>query len=93
MTGEERLASHGYKLVTRAEFDAAADVPAGMREIAARVLVRWGGDFVAYDPAGGDDGWLLIDDDRDQVIGETIEHLGRAPAEPAPAPAAQGSLF
>lgn len=89
----EIIASHGYKLVTRAEFDAATDVPAGMREIAARVLARWGGDFVAYDPACGDDGWLLIDDDRDQVIGETIEHLGRAPAEPEPIPEPQGSLF
>ncbi len=90
------IAAAGYKLVTWPEFQAATDVPAGMREVADRVFARWGGDFVCYDPAGGDGGWLIIDDDRDQVIGETIEHLGRQveqPTEPElPAPA-QASLF
>ncbi|MCW2195062.1 hypothetical protein AB7M45_007835 [Bradyrhizobium elkanii] len=92
MASAQLLIAAGFRVTTRAEFDAATDVPAGMRLVATRIFKRWGGDFVVYDPAGGDDGWLLIDYDRDQIIGETIEHLGRlAPPEP-PAPA-QGSLF
>ncbi|UFX42098.1 hypothetical protein HAP47_0022825 [Bradyrhizobium sp. 41S5] len=88
---EQILTAAGFKIVTRAGFDAATDVPAAVRLVAERIFKRWGGDFVVYDPAGGDDGWLLIDDDRDQIIGETVEHLGRLKPEP-PAPA-QGSLF
>ncbi|MHC2251008.1 hypothetical protein ACVILK_000700 [Bradyrhizobium embrapense] len=91
MNAEQIIASAGIKVVTRAEFDAATDVPAGVRLVADRLFKRWGGHFVVYDPAGGDDGWLLIDDDREQIIGETVEHLGRLKPEP-PAPA-QGSLF
>ncbi|PDT77202.1 hypothetical protein [Bradyrhizobium sp. C9] len=91
MNAEQIIAAAGLKIATRAEFDAESDVPAGVRLLAARIFKRWGGDFVVYDPAGGDDGWLLIDDDRDQIIGETVEHLGRLEPEP-PAPA-QGSLF
>lgn len=92
---EKILAEAGYKIVTRAQFDAATDVPAGMRTVAAGVLARWGGDFVVYDPAGGDDGWLLIDDDREQIVGETVEHLGRQAEQPADQPAApaQATLF
>ncbi len=92
MTGEETVTAAGYRVATRAEFDAATDVPAGVRLVADRLFKRWGGDFVVYDPAGGDDGWLLIDDDREQIIGETVEHLGRLKPEPT-APPAQGSLF
>ncbi|MCP1852828.1 MULTISPECIES: hypothetical protein [unclassified Bradyrhizobium] len=91
MTNEQMVSAAGIKVVTRAEFDAATDVPAGVRLVANRLFKRWGGDFVVYDPAGGDDGWLLIDDDREQIIGETIEHLGRL--NPEPSAPAQGSLF
>ncbi|WP_027578460.1 hypothetical protein [Bradyrhizobium sp. Ai1a-2] len=92
MNGEQTLINAGFKIVTRAEFEATTDVPAGMRLVAERIFKRWGGDFVVYDPAGGDRGWLLIDDDRDQIIGETVEHLGRTPAAPLE-DVAQGSLF
>ncbi|WP_144441570.1 hypothetical protein [Bradyrhizobium sp. CCGE-LA001] len=51
-----------------------------------------GRDFVIYDPAGGDDGLLLIDVDREQIIGETVEHLGRLAAA-AERPPVQGALF
>lgn len=90
---EQAIQSAGYKLVTRAEFGAATDVPAGMRKIADGVLAKWGGDFVCYDPAGGDDGWLIIDDSRETVIGETVEHLGRQEMATEPEPPAQASLF
>ncbi|MGY4224365.1 hypothetical protein ACVMIH_001726 [Bradyrhizobium sp. USDA 4503] len=91
MKREKSVTAAGYKIATRAAFDAATDVPAGVRLVAERIFKRWGGDFVVYDPAGGDDGWLLIDDDREQIIGETIEHLGRL--NPEPSASAQGSLF
>lgn len=91
MTAEQLLAAAGYKIVSRIEFDAASDIPAGMRKVADGVLAKWGGDFICYDPAGGDDGWLIIDDNRETVIGETVEHLGRHEAETKPP--AQASLF
>jgi hypothetical protein len=90
----EAITAAGYKLVTWAEFQAATDVPPFVRRVADGVHARWGGEFVIYDPAGGDRGWLLIDDDRDQIIGETVEHLGRQPPTPLePEPPAQSSLF
>lgn len=90
-SAQDAVTAAGYKIVSRADFDTADDVPPRLRLIADRVFKRWGGDFVVYDPAGGDDGWLIIDDDRDQVIGETMEHLGRQqPDEPKPA---QASMF
>ncbi|MCK1577826.1 hypothetical protein [Bradyrhizobium sp. 174] len=92
MSAEQTVLAAGYKVATWTEFQAATDVPARMRVIADKVFARWAGDFVVYDPAGGDDGWLLIDDDRAQIIGETVEHLGRL-AEPAAPPPAQGALF
>jgi hypothetical protein len=95
MTAEQTVIAAGYKVVTRAEFEAATDVPAGMRQVGAGVLAKWGGDFVVYDPAGGDDGWILIDDDRDQILGETVEHLGRieSAAPDTPPDPDQPSLF
>ncbi|WP_454629579.1 hypothetical protein [Bradyrhizobium cenepequi] len=98
MTPEETIASAGYKLVTWAEFQTANDVPPFVRQVAERLHKRWGGEFVVYDPAGGDRGWLLVDDDRDQIIGETVEHLDRLESQSAgassqPEQPAQGSLF
>lgn len=71
MSDEQRLAAAGIKLVTRAQFGAAGDVPPMIREIARRVIETWGGDFVTYEPAGGDSGWLLIGD-RAEIVAETI---------------------
>ena len=94
MTAEQTVIAAGYQVVTWTEFQAATDVPAFMRKVAEAVHAQWAGDFVVYDPAGGDDGWLLIDDDRDQIIGETVEHLGRLePAPAAPPDPEQPSLF
>lgn len=92
MVDEKQVLAAGYKIATWTEFQAADDVPVHMRTIAERVFARWGGDFVVYDPAGGEDGWLLIDDDREQIIGETVEHLGRLAAAKEDHPT-QGSLF
>lgn len=92
MSAEEIITAAGYKAVTWAEFTTAADVPPKVRQIADGVHRRWAGDFVVYDPAGGDDGWLIIDDDREQIIAETVEHLGRLAAEVEPTPA-QGALL
>lgn len=91
MTDEQRLASHGYKLVTRAEFEAATDVPAGStREVVRRVAAKWGGAFVVYDPNDDDNGWLLVGGDRSALARETVEHLSEI--GPAAEPA-QASLF
>ncbi|MGR4927305.1 hypothetical protein ACIPUD_10910 [Bradyrhizobium sp. CAR08] len=91
-SAEETVTAAGYKVATWAEFQTASDVPPFVRRVADGVHAKWGGDFVIYDPAGGDDGWLIIDDDREQIAGETVEHLGRLAAEAEPPPA-QGALF
>lgn len=74
MTDEQRLAAAGIKLVTRAEFDDASDVPPIIRTLAARVAQRWGGAFVIYEPAGGANGFLLVSDDRAEILSEALEH-------------------
>ncbi len=82
MTGEERLAAVGLKLVTRADFDAAGDVPSVVRVLAARVAERWGGAFVIYEPAGGADGFLLVSDDRAEILAEALQHCPQ-PEQPS----------
>jgi len=82
-TDEECLTRSGYKLVTRAEFDAATDVPAGIRQVAAAVAQKWGGAFVVYDPSDDDTGWLLVGDDRAALARETVEHLELRTAQPS----------
>jgi hypothetical protein len=74
VTDAQRLASAGLKLVTRAEFDAAGDVPPIIRTLAARVAERWGGAFVIYEPAGGASGFLLVSDDRAEILTEALQH-------------------
>ena len=87
MTDEEHMASYGFKLVTRAEFDAATDVPAGTTR---EVVRRLGGAFVVYDPADDDQGWLLVGDDRAALARETVEYRCHPETEPPPE---QPSLF
>jgi hypothetical protein len=89
MTGEQILAGAGLKIVTRAEFDAATDVPAFIRRLADAVNAQWNHRFIIYDPKGGDDGWLLIGDDRAELVSETVEYRCREQAEQS----AQPSLF
>jgi hypothetical protein len=72
MTDEQRLAAAGFKLVTRAEFDAADDVTAEVRNLATSVAERWGGAFVVYEPAGGPLGLLLVGDDRAELLVEAL---------------------
>lgn len=93
MTAEQIICAAGYRVVSAADFRAATDVPPRMRLLAERLFARWGGDFVVYDPASGDDGWLLIDDDREQIVGETVEHLGRLAMAVDGDEPAQKSLF
>jgi hypothetical protein len=82
MTDEQVLSAAGYKLVTWADFQSATDVPVFIRKIAEGVHDRWGGAFVVYDPAGGDDGWLLVEDDRELLVRETAQHLRERQTEP-----------
>ena len=92
MTAEEIIAAAGYKIASWADFKAVTDVPPFVRRVAEGVHAKWGGNFVVYDSAGSDDGWLLVDDDRERIIAETVEHLGRLAAAAEPPPA-QGALF
>lgn len=62
---------HGYKVVERAAFEATKELPAGLRERAA----RYEGDWVVYDPEDDCDGWLLVGDDPDALAKETVEVL------------------
>jgi hypothetical protein len=69
VTNEQILTSYDFKLVTRAEFDAATDVPPGIRD-RARDL---NGAFVLYDPIDDDLGFLLVGDDRKEMAREFVE--------------------
>jgi hypothetical protein len=82
MTDEQTLTAAGFKIVTRAEFDAATDVPDGIRELAAAVIKQWGGAFVVYDPGDDKDGWLLIGDDRAELAAETVQYRCEQIREP-----------
>lgn len=74
MTDEQILSSYGYKLVTVAEFNAAPDVPDGLRVRVAENLRRWPGKFVVYDPNDDCEGFLLVGPDRDALAKETVQH-------------------
>ncbi len=69
---ETTLASHGYRLVTRAGFYAAKDVPAGNSRA---IVGRLNGAFIVYDPNGGEDCWLLVGDDRAELALDTVAHI------------------
>lgn len=83
MTHEQTLTAAGYKLVTRAGFDAANDVPAGIREVAAAVAKEWGGAFIVYDPNDDATGWLLVGDNRADLARETVESLELEATQPS----------
>lgn len=70
-TDRDRLESFGYRLVSRADFEAAQDRPAGLLERAA----EFPGQFVVYDPDDGAKGFLLVGDDPDVLAFETVRHL------------------
>jgi len=78
MTGNRQvLADNGYKLATRAEFDAAGDVPEGIREREASIPFgdaagKGQGLFIVYDPNDDNEGWLLVGDDADELANETV---------------------
>lgn len=65
------LTGAGYKIMTRAEFETATDLPPGLKERAA----KYTGGFVVYDPSDDDEGFMLIRDDRKTVIEDAVEHL------------------
>jgi hypothetical protein len=86
MTDEQTILAAGMKIVTRAEFEAATDVPAGNNR---KVVAAIHGAFVIYDPTDdGDRTWLLVDDDRSLLVRETAQHLREQETEPD-----QPSLF
>lgn len=71
MTNKKILESYDFRLVTRAAFDKAEDVPHGLRE---RVALLPGA-FVVYDPLDDDEGFLLVSDDVNAIAAETVrEH-------------------
>ena len=70
-TDRDRLEALGYRLVTRAEFEAAKDRPPGLLERAA----AYAGAFVAYDPEDRAKGFLLVGDDPDALAFEMARHL------------------
>jgi hypothetical protein len=75
----QSLADNCYNLVTRDEFDAATDVPEGVRGRVQRILAdpkseAGAGAFVVYDPYDDDDGWLLVGDDKVALAQETFDH-------------------
>jgi hypothetical protein len=65
------IVSYDYKLVSRAEFDAATDLPAGLRERAS----QYEGSWVVYDPLNDDEGFLLVGNDREALAKEAYEHV------------------
>jgi len=67
-TNKQILESYDYKLVTRAEFETACDVPKGLRERAAALS----GEFVIYDPLDDDEGYLLIGNDAEALAAECV---------------------
>lgn len=86
MTDEQTIIAAGMKIVTRAEFDAATDVPAGDTR---KVVEAIPGAFVIYDPTDdGDRSWLLIDDDRAEIVRQTAQYLREQQTGPE-----QPSLF
>jgi hypothetical protein len=76
---ERTLASFGYKIVTRAEFDVAIDVPAGSTR---EVIRQLAGAFIVYDPEDDDEGWLLVGDSRAELARETVEYRCQPPSVP-----------
>lgn len=79
MTGLEQLAAFRLRLCTMQEFDA-AEVSPRVREIVHRVVLHWGGTHVVYD-LDGDEGWLLVGDDPDELTRETLDELAKHEAK------------
>lgn len=61
-----RCERYGFKIVTRAEFDRAKDVPSGLH----KRMAEYPGAFVLYDPSDDKDGFALV--------GESKRSLGLA---------------
>ena len=53
--------SYGFRIQTRAEFEAATDRPEGLLERAN----RYPGSHVIWDPNGDGEDWMLVGDGRD----------------------------
>lgn len=73
MSPQQYAESYDFRLVTRAEFEAASDVPNGIAE---RVANR-PGDYVLYDPLDDDEGFCLVGNDPEALINglkERVEH-------------------
>lgn len=72
------IESYGYKLVTRAEFEAATDRPQGLLERAN----QYPGAFVVYDPNDDYEGWMLIGDDAEKLAQESADDIRAHSDEP-----------
>ncbi len=69
MDNKAILESYDFKLVPRAQFDAATDVPYGLRERASAIPGSW----VLYDPLDDAEGFLLVGDDPAALAREIVE--------------------
>lgn len=71
MTDTEWLEKHDFKLVSRADFEEAGDLPVGLLERSESIEGAW----VVYDPLDDHEGFLLIDDDKDALARIARDHL------------------
>lgn len=74
MTTEEHIEfiqAYDFKLLPRAEFEAATDGPSGLLERAK----EYSGAFVVYDPLADDEGFMIIGDDKAALAKEAYEHI------------------
>ena len=72
------LADNGYKIVTRREFELAADRPLGLFN--RFESPHWSkalpvGAFVLYDPEDDEDGFMLTNDNVEALAIEAFKHL------------------
>lgn len=67
----EWLTNRDYKVVSRAEFEAATDKPVGLLERANKHPGNW----ICYDPNDDAEGFMLIRNDREDLINEAYDYL------------------
>lgn len=67
------IESYGYRLDSRADFETMA-ATAGLSGLVKRATA-FPGSHVLWDPAGGEDGYMLVGDNPDELAAELVEFL------------------